>query len=83
MVGVDKEVKYWDNARVGADGSQRVPDVVCTHPRTGMQYVIDARIFWNSMSEGPTGYVAYSHNGWGAREAWRKGELGVVARGDG
>ena len=44
-----------------------------------MQYVIDARIFWNAMSEGPTGYVAYSHSGWGAehgeeekRKSWRK-----------
>ena len=37
------------------------------------------RIFWNAMSEGPTGYVAYSHSGWGAehgerekRKSWRK-----------
>ena len=49
------------------------------HPRTGVEYVVDARIFWNSMSEGPTGYTAYSHTGWGAvqgerqkRDSWRK-----------
>ena len=48
------------------DGSRRVPDVVCTHPRTGVEYVLDARIYWNTMSEGPTGYAAYSHTGWGA-----------------
>ena len=36
-------------------------------------------IFWNSMSEGPTGYTAYSHTGWGAvqgerqkRDSWRQ-----------
>ena len=47
--------------------------------RTGVEYVVDARIFWNSMSEGPTGYTAYSHTGWGAvqgerqkRDSWRK-----------
>jgi len=80
MVGVGAEMKFWDNARVGTDGSRRVPDVVCTHPRTGMQYVIDARIFWNSMSEGPTGYVAYSHSGWGAehgeRQKWQRKAMG-------
>ena len=53
------EVKYWDPARIGTDGSRRVPDVTCTNPRTGVEYVIDARIFWNSMSEGPAGYTAY------------------------
>ena len=61
-----REVKYWDPARIGSDGSRRVPDVTCTHPRTGVEYVVDARIFWNSMSEGPTGYTAYSYTGWGA-----------------
>ena len=66
MEGVGSELKYWDPARVGKDGSRRVPDVVCTHPRTGVEYVLDARIYWNTMSEGPTGYAAYSHTGWGA-----------------
>ena len=77
MDGVQAEFKYWDPARVGKDGSRRVPDVVCTHPRTGVEYVLDARIYWNTMSEGPTGYTAYSHTGWGAehgesdkRESW-------------
>ena len=66
MEGVRAELKYWDPARIGKDGSRRVPDVVCTHPRTGVEYVLDARIYWNTMSEGPTGYTAYSHTGWGA-----------------
>ena len=77
MDNVMSEVKYWDSARIGSDGSRRVPDVTCTHPRTGVEYVIDARIFWNSMSEGPTGYTAYSYTGWGAahgeqqkRDSW-------------
>ena len=39
MDGVQAEFKYWDPARVGKDGSRRVPDVVCTHPRTGVEYV--------------------------------------------
>ena len=68
MDNVQAEVKYWDPARIGKDGSRRVPDVTCTHPRTGVEYVVDARIFWNSMSEGPTGYTAYSHTGWGAAQ---------------
>ena len=79
MDGVGAELKYWDSARVGKDGSRRVPDVVCTHPRTGVEYVLDARIYWNTMSEGPTGYAAYSHTGWGAehgesdkRSSWDK-----------
>ena len=45
MDGVGAELKYWDSARVGKDGSRRVPDVVCTHPRTGVEYVLDARIY--------------------------------------
>ena len=65
----------------GADGSRRVLDVVCTQPRTGAQYVIDARVFWNSMSEGPTGYVAYSQSGRGAEQ--RAAKAAIVARGDG
>ena len=47
--------------------ARRVPDVTCTNPRTGVEYVIDARIFWNSMSEGPAGYTAYTHTGAGAK----------------
>ena len=86
MDGVQAEFKYWDPARVGKDGSRRVPDVVCTHPRTGVEYVLDARIYWNTMSEGPTGYTAYSHTGWGAehgesdkRASWYK----AIGRRDG
>ena len=67
MENVQAEVKYWDPARIGTDGSRRVPDVTCTNPRTGVEYVIDARIFWNSMSEGPAGYTAYTHTGAGAK----------------
>ena len=72
MVGVQSEYKYWDSARVGKDGTRRVPDVVCTHPHTQVEYVIDARIFWNSMSAGSMGYVAYAHTGWGAEEGERQ-----------
>ena len=57
--------KYWDPVRVGSDGSRRVPDVVCTHPHSGIEYVIDARIFWNTMSDGAKGYAAYDYAGWG------------------
>ena len=77
MDDVQSEVKYWDPVRIGTDGSRRVPDVTCVNPRTGVEYVVDARIFWNSMSEGPSGYTAYSHVGWGAahgeqqkRDSW-------------
>ena len=66
MVEVKKEYKYWDPARVGKDGSRRVPDVTCVNPNTSTEYVLDARIYWNSMSNGPTGYTAYRHEGWGA-----------------
>ena len=66
MVEVKKEYKYWDPARVGKDGSRRVPDVTCVNPNNGTEYVLDARIYWNSMSNGPTGYTAYRHEGWGA-----------------
>ena len=82
MDNVMSEVKYWDSARIGSDGSRRVPDVTCTHPRTGVEYVIDARIFWNSMSEGPTGYTAYTillH--WLGRGAWRAAEARLVGGG--
>ena len=54
-----------------------MPDVTFVHVRTGVEYVVDARIFWNSMSEGPSRYTAYSHVGWGAthgeqqkRDSW-------------
>ena len=30
MDNVLSEVKYWDPARIGSDGSRRVPDVTCT-----------------------------------------------------
>ena len=36
MDDVQAEVKYWDPARIGTDGSWRVPDVTCTNPRTGV-----------------------------------------------
>jgi hypothetical protein len=64
---------------VGTDGSRRVPDVTCLDPRTNTDYVIDARIFWNSMSDGASGYTAYQWTGWGAthgeqekRTSWKK-----------
>ena len=45
MDSVQSEVKYWDPVRIGTDGSRRVPDVTCVNPRTGVEYVVDARIF--------------------------------------
>ena len=66
MVNVSAEYKYWDPARVGTDGTRRVPDLLCTNPRTQVEYVIDARIFWNMMSVGANGYVSYTHAGCGA-----------------
>ena len=29
------------------------------------------RIFWNSMSAGPGGYISYDHTGWGAEQGER------------
>ena len=69
---VDKEVKFWDPCREGTDKSRRVPDVVCTHPHSGKQYVVDARIFWNSLSSSSAGYVAYADTGWGAESGERQ-----------
>ena len=51
---------------MGTDGTRRVPDLLCTNPRTQVEYVIDARIFWNMMSVGANGYVSYTHAGCGA-----------------
>ena len=68
MVDVSAEYKYWDPARVGTDGTRRVPDILCTNPHTQVEYVIDARIFWNMMSVGANGYVSYTHAGWGAEQ---------------
>ena len=66
MVDVQSEVKYWDPRRVGSDGSRRVPDVVCFHPHTGVEYVIDVRMFWQVLGGGPGGYTAYVGAGSGA-----------------
>ena len=74
FVDVQYEFKYWDPVRVGSDGSRRVPDVVCTHPQSDVEYVIDARIFWNTMSDGAKGYAAYDYAGWGARHGEREKE---------
>ena len=72
MVIVSAEFKYWDPARVGTDGTRRVPDLLCTNPRTQVEYVVDARIFWNMMSAGVNGYVSYAHTGWGAEQGERE-----------
>ena len=72
MVDVKKEYKYWDPAREGTDGSRRVPDATCVDPHTGTEYVLDARVYWNSMSDGPSGYTAYRHMGWGAEHGERE-----------
>ena len=66
MVGVRSEYKYWDSARVGTDMTRRVPDVVCTHPHTQVEYVIDARIFWNSTWVLARWVTSYDHTGRGA-----------------
>ena len=68
MVDVRAEFKYWDPARVGTDGTRRVPDLLCTNPHTQVEYVVDARIFWNAMSVGANGYVSYTHAGLGAEQ---------------
>ena len=68
MVDVSAEFKYWDPARVGTDVTRRVPDLLCTNPHTQVEYVVDARIFWNAMSVGANGYVSYTHTGWGAEQ---------------
>ena len=62
---IKSEYKYWDPARVGTDGTRRVPDVTCTD-KQGKEYVIDARIFWNAMSESSNGFMAYTDTGVGA-----------------
>ena len=63
---VSVEHKYWDNARIGDDSSRRVPDVLATHPTTGREYVIDCRIFWNTMSDSSSGgYASYTTTGVG------------------
>ena len=72
MVDVKKEYKYWDPAREGTDGSRRVPDATCVDPHTGTEYVLDARVYWNSMSDGPSGYTAYRQVGWGAEHGERE-----------
>ena len=45
-----------------------MPDVICTNPHTMVEYVVDARIFWNAIGAGATGYVSYTHAGWGAEQ---------------
>jgi hypothetical protein len=60
------EQRHWGSARVGKDGSRRVPGVTRVHPNTGKEYVADARIFWNSMSDSSNGFDAYAFTGHGA-----------------
>ena len=63
------EHKYWDKARVGEEKTRRVPDILATHPTTGREYVIDCRIFWNTMSDSSSGgYASYTSTGHGARK---------------
>ena len=63
-----------DPAREGTDGSRRVPDATCVDPNTGTEYVIDARVYWNMMSDGASGYTAYQRVGWGAEFGEREKE---------
>ena len=35
-------------------------------PRRRAERAVHMHLAWNTMSEGPTGYTAYSHTGWGA-----------------
>ena len=61
--------KYWDKARVGEEKTRRVPDILATHPTSGREYVIDCRIFWNTMSDSSSGgYASYTSTGWGSRK---------------
>ena len=55
---VSLEHKYWDKARVGEEKTRRVPDILATHPTSGREYVIDCRIFWNTMSDSSSGGFA-------------------------
>ena len=75
MINVKAEFKYWDPVRVGTDATRRVPDVICTNPHTQVEYVVDARIFWNAIGAGATGYVSYTHEGLSFR-----GSLGCHCR---
>ena len=63
MVDVSAEFKYWDPARVGTDGTRRVPDLLCTNPHTQVEYVVDVRIF-----------LAKTHGATASRgaSAWRR-----------
>ena len=59
---VSLEHKYWDKARVGEEKTRRVPDILATHPTSGREYVIDCRIFWNTMSDSSSGgYASYTY----------------------
>ena len=89
FTSVSVEHKYWDNARIGDDSSRRVPDVLATHPTTGREYVIDCRIFWNTMSDSSSGgYASYTTTGVGCmrgeaqkKRSWEKAMKRKLAEG--
>ena len=43
-----------DSARIGSDGSRRVPDATCTHPRTGKNVMSEVK-YWDSARIGSDG----------------------------
>jgi hypothetical protein len=54
MIDVHFEDWEWDTDAAGsdnpADDDDRRPDIVCTHPLTGMRYVFDNTIAWRALS---------------------------------
>ena len=52
------------DARAGSPDRARAP---AGHAGSGeLEYVIDVRMFWQVLGDGPDGYSAYRHAGWGA-----------------
>ena len=62
MIVVHFEDREWDADVVGsddpADDDHRRPDIVCTHPLTGMRYGLDNTIAWWALSGRGVGYDA-------------------------
>ena len=83
------EHKYWDKARIGEEKTRRAPDILATHPTSGREYVIDCRIFWNTMSDSSSGgYASYTTTGVGClrgeaqkKRSWEKAMKRKLAEG--
>ena len=52
----------------------RAAPLMHARANTGTEYVIDARVYWNMMSDGASGYTAYQRAGWGAEFGEREKE---------